>query len=352
MNSTKYGGLEKYFVELQKCNDSGINIYIYESYPLNSDYVNDVCRFNGKIYVLSQKSYLKYILAIAGIIRKYRIDVVQFHFGSYETAFILRILFPRIKLFAMYHSEIFIPNVLRRLEHRIYHKAFNKIFCVSAGVKMGIERILGKSSKYEILYLGVRKRNILNVDLKKDLCISDSTLLITCIGFDVRIKGLDILIKSLKMLVEEGVVKNNLKLIIVGVSGEENDKLNNLARKANVEQYVVSLGIRNDIDDILNITDIYVQPSRTEAISLSIMEALNYSLPIVATNVGGISEVVENGFNGYLCEKENVEDLYDKLKVLIENVSLRKRFGENSLKKSVSFLLDNSVKKLINIYKE
>lgn len=179
--------------------------------------------------------------------------------------------------------------------------------------------------------------------------ISESDVVITCIGFSISIKGLDTLIQSTKLLKDKKLA-SNIKVLIVGVSGTENEKLLNLAKEANIQDNIISLGIRNDIDDILNISDIYTQPSRTEAISLSIMEALNYALPVVATNVGGIPEVVEDGVNGYLCEKENAKDLSEKLGLLITNASLRKQFGIESIEISKSFSLEESIKKLLNIY--
>ena len=62
---------------------------------------------------------------------------------------------------------------------------------------------------------------------------------------------------------------------------------------------IMSLGIRNDINDILNISDIYLQPSRTEGLSLSIMEALNYSLPVIGTRVGAF-------LKSYMREKTDI----------------------------------------------
>lgn len=182
------------------------------------------------------------------------------------------------------------------------------------------------------------------------MSISETDIVITCIGFSISIKGLDTLIQSIKLLKDKGLAEN-IKVLIVGVSGSENEKLQNLTNNAKIESNIISLGIRNDIDDILNISDIYTQPSRTEAISLSIMEALNYALPVVATKVGGIPEVVEDGVNGYLCEKENANDLSEKLELLIKNPNLRKQFGTESLSKSKDFSLGNSTKNLHRIYK-
>lgn len=110
------------------------------------------------------------------------------------------------------------------------------------------------------------------------------------------------------------------------------------------------MGIRNDINDILNISDIYLQPSRTEGLSLSIMEALNYSLPVIGTRVGGIPEIVHEGENGYLFEKENVEELADRIEILVNNREVREMMGRKSKVISSRFTLADGVEKLASIY--
>lgn len=112
------------------------------------------------------------------------------------------------------------------------------------------------------------------------------------------------------------------------------------------------MGIRNDIDMILSATDIYLQPSRTEAISLTIMEALHHGLPVVASNVGGISEVVLDGQNGILVEACDAEGLSIAIADLLQSSEKRKIFGANSKKHSLNFTVERGVDNLIGIYKK
>lgn len=156
--------------------------------------------------------------------------------------------------------------------------------------------------------------------------------------------------QSIKILKDRVIIRETDKFLIVGVSGDEEEKLLALARNYNVENNIISTGIRNDVADILAISDIYTQPSRTEAISLSIIEAMTANLPVVATKVGGIPEAVADGITGYLCEKENPTDLANKLGKLIENPDLRKQFGAKGKIKSQDFSLTASVQKLIKMY--
>lgn len=211
---------------------------------------------------------------------------------------------------------------------------------------------VGFSSKSEVLYLGVRKKKIVNPNLKKTLDIPKGVVVLTTIGFNIRIKGFDILVKSIQSLMDSNRLKNDIIVLVIGISenSEDSNSLRQLIAEAGLNRKIMSLGIRNDINDILNISDIYLQPSRTEGLSLSIMEALNYSLPVIGTRVGGIPEIVHEGENGYLFEKENVEELSDRIEILVNNREVREMMGRKSKVISSRFTLTDGVEKLASIY--
>lgn len=203
-----------------------------------------------------------------------------------------------------------------------------------------------------VLYLGVRKKKIVNPNLKKTLDIPKGVVVLTTIGFNIRIKGFDILVKSIQSLMDSNRLKNDIIVLVIGISenSEDSNSLRQLIAEAGLNRKIMSLGIRNDINDILNISDIYLQPSRTEGLSLSIMEALNYSLPVIGTRVGGIPEIVHEGENGYLFEKENVEELADRIEILVNNREVREMMGRKSKVISSRFTLADGVEKLASIY--
>ena len=204
----------------------------------------------------------------------------------------------------------------------------------------------------KVLYLGVRKKKIVNPNLKKTLDIPKGVVVLTTIGFNIRIKGFDILVKSIQSLMDSNRLKNDIIVLVIGISenSEDSNSLRQLNAEAGLNRKIMSLGIRNDINDILNISDIYLQPSRTEGLSLSIMEALNYSLPVIGTRVGGIPEIVHEGENGYLFEKENVEELADRIEILVNNREVREMMGRKSKVISSRFTLADGVEKLASIY--
>ena len=250
------------------------------------------------------------------------------------------------------HSEIFVSNKLKKLYLKFCFFPFERFLCVSCGVKKEMIEGVGFSSKSEVLYLGVRKKKIVNPNLKKTLDIPKGVVVLTTIGFNIRIKGFDILVKSIQSLMDSNRLKNDIIVLVIGISenSEDSNSLRQLIAEAGLNRKIMSLGIRNDINDILNISDIYLQPSRTEGLSLSIMEALNYSLPVIGTRVGGIPEIVHEGENGYLFEKENVEELADRIEILVNNREVREMMGRKSKVISSRFTLADGVEKLASIY--
>jgi glycosyltransferase involved in cell wall biosynthesis len=92
-------------------------------------------------------------------------------------------------------------------------------------------------------------------------------------------------------------------------------------------------------------------PSRSEALPYALLEAGVAGLPVIATSVGGIPEIVENGINGVLVPPENSEILFSSLILLAEDAELRRRLGDN-LKASIQedFSFEKMVDKTLALY--
>lgn len=348
MYSTKYGGLEKFIIGLLK---RGIKLsVIYNNTPQPNTYYNDLNKFHAGIYVV-QGNILLRSWQIFQIIRKEKPDVVHYHFGFavYFLFILVKLFYPNSKQVLTQHCEYFYTSWMMRLLTRICYKSLDLVISVSNGVQEKLIAKIGNSKKFIVSYLGVSKGEALNLNLKKDLKIPDNTLVLTSIGFDVDVKGFDILAQAVK-LVKEEIILPPFKIIIIGLSESENLKFQTILKEQNVINNFVSVGIRNDVDDFLAFTDIYLQPSRSEAISLSIMEALMYGIPIIGSKVGGIPEVCVNKYNGLLVEKENPAQLAQAIKDLLMNEEVRKKFRRNSLSYANKFRLDLNADKLILLY--
>jgi glycosyltransferase involved in cell wall biosynthesis len=115
-------------------------------------------------------------------------------------------------------------------------------------------------------------------------------------------------------------IKNNkLKLLFIG-DGQDFQEVKRILEE-NFKNRFILLGSKNH-DEIINYysaADLSILPSLMEATSISGLEAMAASLPLVGTNVGGIPILIKDGVNGYLCEPENPQDLAEKIDKLLDN---------------------------------
>jgi len=110
-------------------------------------------------------------------------------------------------------------------------------------------------------------------------------------------------------------------------------------------------GSRNDVPKLMQGFDLYVLPSLAEGISNTLMEAMATGLPVVATDVGGNAELVDNGRTGMLVSKANVEVLADAMNSYIESSDLRVKHGAAGRKKAEDeFSLDYMVARYMDVY--
>jgi glycosyltransferase involved in cell wall biosynthesis len=158
---------------------------------------------------------------------------------------------------------------------------------------------------------------------RRDLGLPDDSLVLGAVGSLYPVKGHRYLIEAAARLAP---LYPGLHVVIAGSGGEE-QRLRDLARDLGVAERVHLLGRRNDIPDLLKAFDMFVLPSESEAHPLSLCEAMATGLPSVASDVGGVPEVIENGRSGLLVPPGDIDALAKAVKDLIESRDLRERLG-------------------------
>jgi glycosyltransferase involved in cell wall biosynthesis len=140
-------------------------------------------------------------------------------------------------------------------------------------------------------------------------------------------------------------------LQLLGDGTETLERIQTLVSHNDLTQKVAFVGFTTNVLNYLQHADICVLISHSEGLPLSILEAMSLGLPILASNVGGISKQVENGYNGYLVERNDVEDLTEKIKLLMNNSTLRREMGNNSRAfYEKEFKLEKMVDKTLAVY--
>lgn len=346
MFSTKYGGFEKFTIELS---NQGIDLaVIYNAKPDSQEYLDDLKKNHVAVNTVCG-NILHRVWQTYQIIKREKPDIIHYHFGFavYFLFLIIKVFHPKIKQILTLHLEYNRDGIFGNTITKLCYSTLDCVTCVSNGVKQGLIKKIGDNKHYIVHYLGVSKRGIKNYQLRTELGIQPDENVVTSIGFDIDVKGFDLLVQAVSSLKDKQL---RFKVVIIGLCKEENRKLQHLLHSYNVEDCILSVGIRDDVDDFLYFTDIYIQASRTEAISLSIMEALQYGIPIIGTNVGGIPEVCIPGHNGFLFEKDDSEGLANVLCQLLEDGKLRNQFSTESLMLAKKYNRKNSAKVLKDIY--
>lgn len=141
-----------------------------------------------------------------------------------------------------------------------------------------------------------------------------------------------------------------LKCLIVG-DGPLREELEELCRELGISQNCIFLGARRDIPEILSILDLVILPSISEGLSMVLLESMAARCPAVASRVGGIPELIEDGKTGLLVEPENPLALAEAIRSLLENKDKAKEISSNArLRVEKEFTVKEMAKKTEDTY--
>ena len=158
------------------------------------------------------------------------------------------------------------------------------------------------------------------------------------------VKRIDLLLMA---FAEIYAMRSQVRLLIVG-DGSERKQLEAQAEQLGVADSVIWTGYRADIPEILAAMDVYVQPSHNEGLSLSILEAMAAGKPVIATNVGGLLEVLRHQETGIVIPAlSSPLALVNAMQELLTDPSLRARLGEKAQK---HVFQEFSLKKMVDAY--
>jgi glycosyltransferase involved in cell wall biosynthesis len=161
-------------------------------------------------------------------------------------------------------------------------------------------------------------------------------------------KGLEYVIRAFKKLDQQ--ILNQTNMLIIG-EGEERNNLEKIIANLNLQDKVFLLGAVPDAYKYLKAFDIFTLTSITEAFPYSILEAGKAELLVIASNVGGIPEIIEDNKSGILTKVGDIEKISETVKVLTENAALKNTYGK-ALKNKVDlkFSISKMIRETVDIY--
>jgi len=193
---------------------------------------------------------------------------------------------------------------------------------------------------------GFESSNINIIDKKRSLGIGPIGCCIGFVGWLLPIKGPMHLLRAMKYVWQDF---GDVNLVFVG-KGDLDVDLRSEALSLNQNGKVKFLGWRKDIDEIMQVFDIFVLPSLNEGMGRVLVEAMAAGKPIVASNVGGIPDLVKPSENGLLVPPGDEKALADSIKRLIKNPEEAKLMGRNGRRRCHQFSLVSMVAKIDGLY--
>lgn len=330
-------------IELEKL---GIKVVIAPVLKLYRDI------FSFKNIIRFIKDLFKAISILNKIHKEHKFDIVY----SNTLAVLLGAVFAKkkkIKHIWHVHEIIEHPKSIAWLFPKLLYYFSNEIICNSKATKANIIlREKKNSNKIKVVHNGIDFQKITNQLNKKDFGFSDEDVIITLVGRINRLKGHNWLLQTFNEYFKN---QKNVKLLFVG-SPVPNQEF----YLHEIEEYIISnhlvefvkiIPFTPNLNDIWSITDIAVMPSvEKESFGLVAVEAMMASIPVVATNHGGLTEIVTNEETGFLVEPNNKVALKEALEKLINNPELRNSFGKKGLNRAVeNFSIENYVTKIEDI---
>lgn len=346
---TVYSGLDHLMVEVCRlAKEQGKQVIcVYcdtmQNMPLLEQ---DIIRAGGQIELVSSNK-CQMLRDIRSLYRKYRPEVVDTHFVHPAKLYTqcLSLCF-HARHFTHVHSLLgdvqqfrIQKGLFRRFAVGIYYGVqkllSHKVLCISEAILNEYTQ-WGYGNIHNVLvqYIGTQLRPSIykQTPIRDRLQIPKDRYVITNVSAIEEIKGIDLIINALYFLKRGGT-----NVIFVHIGGLRLDtseqrqyanSLKQLAAELDVEEQVIWLGKRNDVQEILPLADIYVHPSRSEGLGSVLMEAAVDGLPLIGTKVGGIPEVVKDGVTGFLVPANDASALAESIsKMLTQGKEWREKCG-------------------------
>ncbi|MFH1783743.1 MAG: glycosyltransferase family 4 protein [bacterium] len=251
--------------------------------------------------------------------------------------------------FGYFKNNLFIS--LERLTGLITSRI---ITLTQIGKEDHIKYKIAKADKFIPLYSGIEVEKFsgfranTNEEKKKRNIPQGAPVIGTVTRLD-PVKGNQYLISSLSEVVKFFPA---LKVIIVG-GGSEKEKLKRYAIELGLSGNVVFIGLCDDIRPVVSTFDVFVLSSVNEGMGRCLLEAQALGIPVVATNVGGIPEVVRDGLTGILVPARDPKAMAEAIIKLLKDKSLREKMSEAARKwVGYRFNIESMVEKISDLYQE
>lgn len=284
---------------------------------------------------------------IARAVAQYKVDLVHAQFKKEQLLLPAALGGRTLPVIWTEHGPL--PDALAGLPpaRALYRKAASltqRIICVSDAVRQNLTFHGVPVDRLRVCHAGVDRSSLESkrerASLRTALGIAPDEFLVGAVSRLVPLKGLKHFVEAATIVARD---LPEARFLVVG-DGPERAALEAAARAAGVDQRMVFLGYRQHVGDVLDALDLFVSPSLAEGLGLSIVEAMLLNVPVVASNVGGIPEVLDHGNAGVLVPPGDSSGLAAAIRALLKDPGERRRLAAEGRERARSrFTLERMV---------
>lgn len=283
-------------------------------------------------------------------VRQHNIDVVHMHTAKSHIVGFVSLLLGNKRAFILSRRVDFVPSSSWLTRLRYNHKGIKHILCVSEAIRKIMHQYLHyKKERAVTVYSGVdlTKFDVSpSFSVREKLNISSDTAIVGNTSALADHKDYFTFIDTAQNLISTG---EKVHFVILG-DGPMKEEITSYVKSKELQPYITFAGFVDNVPDWLKQFDAFLITSKTEGLGTSIIDALACEIPVVATNAGGIPELVIHEKTGLLADVKDVNQLTIHLRRLLSNPELKNIMVKNGLAHVKTFARQNTAKQTLAIY--
>ena len=319
--------------------------------------MGEVFRESGyRLYdnLLRNKYNARGLFRLKKIVAEHRIDLI--YILTQPVTLLWGVIFARlcgVPLIALVSSPIVVREHPKLQVYRLLMPFVDRVIAVAEIQKNQLVQEIGVTPHLvSVIHNGVDVRRFGRGDgasVRREAGFRPDSKIVGLVARLVRLKAVDVLLHAAKLVTDQ---RSGVEFAVVG-TGPELPGLRALARSLGLESHVRFTGFVEEPADIIGCFEIGVLCSRTEALPIAILEYMAAGIPCVATDVGGVRELVADGDNGFLLEPDDPAGLAGKIIELLDDPGLGRRMGGKSRERvTKQFTMDAMVHKTATAFHE
>jgi glycosyltransferase involved in cell wall biosynthesis len=297
--------------------------------------------------VIPKSHSVTHFLRLINFLRKHKPDIVHSHSGGYtclaaKLAGVKYVVYTKHGI-GLTEEALRQRGFFRKIRDFLVDRTVTIYIALTEYDKKMMNRILNIDlNKIEIIWNGIDPFLV-----KRLTVVKNSKPVIGVVGRLTRQKGISYLIKAIPKIMEK---ISNIEVLIAG-DGEDESMLKKLSKEHGVSDRINFLGYVKNAAEVINGMDVFVLPSIWEGFPYVLLEAMILKKPIVATDIFGIQEIIDNNKNGILVKPKSPDSIAETVIDLLTDKKRAQKLGEAAYKKAIKYYtLEGTVSKIQTLY--